>query len=73
MTLGVPGDELTDQDLLRELAQLHQTRHGTFRHGSDDALATHTERTAELESEYLTRFPQREVDPERLRPDPARG
>ena len=64
---GIPAAELSDDDLLRELAQLHETRHETFRHGSNDALARHTERTAELEHEYLRRFPQREVDPERLR------
>ncbi len=67
MTEGIPARELSDEDLLRELSQLHETRHGTFRHGSDDALVRHTERTAELESDYLRRFPQREVDPERLR------
>lgn len=67
MTEGIPARELSDEDLLRELSQLHETRHDTFRHGSDDALVRHTERTAELESDYLRRFPQREVDPERLR------
>lgn len=64
---GVPSWDLNDEDLLRELSQLHQTRHDTFRHGSDDALIRHTERTGELESEYLRRFPQREIDAERLR------
>ena len=65
--LGVAPQELTDDDLVRELASLHRTRHDTFRHGSDDALAEHDRRTAELETEYLRRFPQREVDPSRLR------
>lgn len=64
---GVAAQDLNEADLLRELAQLHATRHGTFRHGSDDALIRHTERTGELEGEYLRRFPQREVDAERLR------
>jgi hypothetical protein len=65
--LGVPGEGLTDEDLMRELAELHRTRNDTLRHGSDNALDNHTRRTAELEQEYLRRFPQREVDPERLR------
>lgn len=64
---GVPPGDLADGDLLRELAHLHATRHDTFRHGSGDALDHHNERTAELEAEYLRRFPDREVDPDRLR------
>lgn len=63
----VPARDLDDQDLLRELESLHATRHETFRHGSDDALAVHTERTGELEAEYLRRRPSREVDPARTR------
>jgi hypothetical protein len=65
--LGVDPVELTDEDLLRELERVHDTRHETFRHGSEDALATHSRRTAELEAEYLRRWPRREVDPDRLR------
>jgi len=65
---GVPGTDLADDDLLRELHSLHSTRHETFRHGSDDALQRHDERTAELEGEYLRRFPEREIDPRRLAP-----
>ncbi len=64
---GVPAEELSDEDLLRELEQLHATRVGTLRHGSADALQKSIDRTAELEQEYLRRFPDREVDPERLR------
>ena len=64
---GVPGPDLSDEDLLRELEQLHQTRTNTLRHGSDDALENSTQRTAELEQEYVHRFPNREVDPDRLR------
>jgi hypothetical protein len=63
----VAPDDLDDDDLLRELESLHDSRHRTLRHGSDDALTMHTERTAELEREYLRRFPAREVDPQRLR------
>ncbi|MDD7968344.1 DUF6158 family protein [Actinomycetospora lemnae] len=59
--------ELDDESLLTELGHLHETRHATFRHGSDDALAAHDRRTHELEDEYLRRFPEREVDPARTR------
>jgi hypothetical protein len=68
---------LTNDDLRRELASPHRSRHETFRHetfrhetfrhGTDDALAHHDRRTAELERGYLRRFPDREVDPHRLR------
>jgi hypothetical protein len=66
-TDGVRANELSDADLLREMWDLHRTRHETLRHASDHALANHTDRTAELEGEYLRRYPEREIDPERLR------
>jgi Family of unknown function (DUF6158) len=59
--LGVPPDELSNDDLLRELNSLHRTRDDTLRHGPDDALAQHNRRTAELEAEYLRRNPDREI------------
>ncbi|MFI6477637.1 DUF6158 family protein [Nonomuraea sp. NPDC050663] len=65
--MGIDPRGLTEDDLLRELRHLHQTRTDTFLHGSDDALARHTSRTNELESEYLRRHPERHVDPGRLR------
>ena len=64
---GVPSIDLSDEDLLREMAELHRTRNQTLRHGSDQALARHDERSAELEGEYLRRFPHREIDPDRIR------
>lgn len=64
---GVPASDLPEVDLLRELAEMHRTRNDTLRHGSDHALARHDQRMAELEGEYLRRFPDREVDPRRLR------
>jgi hypothetical protein len=64
---GPAAAELSDDDLLRELAHLHETRSATLRHGSEGALTNHTHRMAALEQEYLRRFPDREVDPERLR------
>jgi hypothetical protein len=73
---GIDPADLSDEDLLRELHSLHRTRMDTLRHGSDTALDTHLRRTAELETEYLTRHPGREVDPRRLRdgePDAGPG
>ena len=64
---GIDPRSLSDVDLLRELESLHETRNATFRHGSDDALLAHNRRMRVLEEEYLSRFPAREVDPERLR------
>lgn len=64
---GVDPADLSDADLIREVASLHRTRLDTLRHASDAALATHLRRTADLETEYLTRHPGREIDPHRLR------
>lgn len=64
---GVDPAGLPDEELMRELRHLHQTRHDTLRHGSEAALDNHNRRTDELEHEYLTRFPAREVDPLRVR------
>lgn len=64
---GVPPRELTDEALERELEHLHETRHDTFLHGSEDALAFHSARTAELEDEYLRRTPDRVIDARRTR------
>ena len=33
---GVPADQLSDEALERELKHLHETRHDTFLHGSED-------------------------------------
>jgi uncharacterized protein DUF6158 len=64
---GVPAADLPDDDLLRELEQLHRTRHETFLHAPTQALQHHSERTAELELEYLRRHPERDIDESRLR------
>jgi hypothetical protein len=63
---GVAPADLSDEDLRRELAHLHETRHDTFLGGSEDALETHTRRMLALESEFLQRFPSEGA------PDPAR-
>ncbi|MEU6132133.1 DUF6158 family protein [Saccharopolyspora sp. NPDC047091] len=76
-TTGVPGRELAEPDLLRELERLHRTRNETFLHGAPDALREHTARSFELEQEYLRRHPDRQVDPRRTRAgargDPVHG
>jgi Family of unknown function (DUF6158) len=64
---GIPADQLSDEDLLREMRHLHQTRHDAVLHASADALETHTRRMYELEDEYVRRDPDRDVDPDRLR------
>ncbi|HEX5542808.1 MAG TPA: DUF6158 family protein [Micromonospora sp.] len=65
--MGIDPAELSDDDLMREMQSLHRTRLATLRHAADTALATHLRRTAELETEYLNRYPGREIDPSRLR------
>ena len=65
-------EDLTETDLIRELEHLHRTRHETFLHGAPHALREHSNRTGELEGEYLRRHPEREVDPARTRSG-ARG
>ncbi|MFL6116785.1 MAG: DUF6158 family protein [Catenulispora sp.] len=67
--IGIDPAGLADDDLFRELSSLHRTRLQTLRHGPDAALENHLRRTAELESEYLARYPGREVDPSRLTQD----
>jgi hypothetical protein len=63
---GIDPAGLADDDLFRELASLYRTRLLTLRHGPEAALANHLRRTGELEAEYLSRHPDREVDPARL-------
>ena len=63
---GIPAGQLADDDLERELAHLHETRHDTFLSGSPDALKHHTDRMFELEAEFARRFP------DRVTPDPLR-
>ncbi|MFB9369987.1 DUF6158 family protein [Kitasatospora sp. NPDC001664] len=65
--LGVPAAELETGLLLRELQQLHRTRHETFLYGSEEALSRHTLRCGQLEAEYVRRFPYRHVAPGRTR------
>jgi hypothetical protein len=64
--LGVDPAALGDEDLFRELASLYRARLATLRHGPEAALDNHFRRTADLETEYMARYPGREVDPSRL-------
>ena len=66
---GVDPARLSDDDLFRELASLHRTRLATLRHGPEAALENHLRRSAALETEYMARYPGREVDPGRLTQD----
>lgn len=59
MPVGIPPDQLTDEDLERELTRLHETRRKTFHEGTADALRNHTDRMLALEQEYTRRFPDR--------------
>jgi hypothetical protein len=65
---GIAPQELADDDLRRELARLHETRHSTMLGGSESALEAHTQRMLALEQEFLRRFPEESApDPQRTR------
>jgi hypothetical protein len=64
---GVPANELLEEDLMRELAQVHRTRNDTFLHATESAVEHHTQRMTELEAEYLTRHLDRPVEMRRTR------
>jgi len=66
METGVDPASLSEDDLFRELGSLYRARLATLRHGPDAALSNHFKRTADLETEYITRYPSREVDTDRL-------
>ena len=63
----VAAGDLATAELLAEMRTLHRTRHDALRFASAQALRAHLARTAELEREYLLRFPDREVDAGRTR------
>lgn len=64
---GVDPGRLDDQLLMKELENIHRTRHDTLLYGSNDALKAHNQRMAELEGEYLRRHPRRPVSASRTR------
>jgi hypothetical protein len=51
-----PWNKISDEDVVRELDQVHARRHDVFRAGSAAAWDNHLARTAQLEAEYLRRF-----------------
>jgi hypothetical protein len=65
---GIAPRDLDDDDLRREVAHLHETRHDTLLGGSESALDAHTRRMLALEREFLLRFPEDGApDPQRTR------
>ena len=65
---GIPPQDLSDEDLRRELAHLHETRHDAVTGGTESALEAHTERMLTLEREFIARFPRDAApDPRRTR------
>ncbi|MET7682130.1 DUF6158 family protein [Streptomyces sp. NPDC005423] len=64
---GVDPATFDDQQLMKELATIHRTRHDTLLYGSNDALRAHNDRMAQLEGEYLRRNPRRPVAAARTR------
>jgi hypothetical protein len=62
---GIDPADLDDERLLGELESIHRTRHDTLLHGTMASLAHHSDRMAALETEYLRRFPLRDVHPRR--------
>jgi hypothetical protein len=59
MTEGVPADELSDEDLERELTHIHEKRHDIFVSGTADQWRNNVLRTQQLERAYLQRFADR--------------
>jgi hypothetical protein len=62
VTTGIPGSELSDEDLERELTHVHEKRHDIFIDGTVDQWRNLVLRTRELEEAYLQRFPDKVVD-----------
>jgi hypothetical protein len=57
-----PWSAISNEELVRELEHVHAKRPDLFRTGSVEAWRNHLERTAQLEAEYLRRFPQGVTD-----------
>lgn len=57
MTMGVSAHDLSPDDLRRELAHLKEKAGDIASTGTPDQQANHRRRTAELEKEFLRRFP----------------
>lgn len=59
---GIPAAELSDDELSADLSRVHEKRHDMFLQGAADQFRNNVLRSAELEAEYLRRFPERVVD-----------
>jgi hypothetical protein len=57
---GVPAEQLSDDDLRRELGQLRLKQDDIERDGTEDQKANHARRSGELGSEFGRRFPDEE-------------
>lgn len=57
--VGIAAGDLSDEDLDRELTHAHEKRHDIFLTGTADQLINLSNRTRELECEYLRRFGNR--------------
>jgi hypothetical protein len=57
--VAIAPNDLSDDDLERELTHAHEKRHDIFLTGTADQLLNLTTRTRELECEFLRRFPER--------------
>ena len=62
MSEGIPGSDLSDDDLERELRHVHEKRHDIFVDGTAEQLRNHSVRAQELEQAYLERFADRVKD-----------
>lgn len=60
--VGVAPRDLSDEDLERELAHVHEMRHDIFLSGTADELINLSIRSRGLECEYLHRFADRVVE-----------
>lgn len=65
MTEGVPAGQLSEDDLLQQLAHLKEKQSEIQETGTADQKANHAQRTTELENEFLKRYPEgRDIDRE---------
>jgi hypothetical protein len=59
---GIPAEQLSDDELSRDLEHVYEKRYDMFRNGAADQFRNNVQRMAELEAEYLSRFPDKVVD-----------
>lgn len=61
MTIGVPAEELPDDELRHELLQLRKKQDDIERDGTEAQKANHARRSGELAAEFGRRFPQEQA------------